>query len=189
MLEATEIRVGNVLRIDGKLCKVLSQEIRGTGKFGKTVQIKLKSLDEGHISERGIRAEERVEDVEVQHVKMQFMYKDGESFIFMNMQTYDQVPISAKAIGKQEIFLKENVEIDVLYAEGRPVSVAFPRFVELKVVSTPPGVKGGDANYKEAELENGLTLMVPQFVREGELIRVSADDLSYLERVPVKSLS
>ena len=189
MAEASEIRVGNVLRMDGKLFKVIFQEMRGTGKLAKTVQLKLKGLEDGHIIERGIRAEERIETIDVHHVKMQYMYKDGDSFNFMNMQTYEQLPISAKAIGKQEIFLKENMEIDVLYAEGKALSLALPRYVELKVVTAPPGVKGGDANYKEVELENGLTLLAPQFVREGEVIRVNVDDLSYIERVPIKSLS
>ena len=187
--EATDIRVGNVLKIGNAVCKVLTQEVRGTGKSGKTVQVGLKNLEDGNFSEKSFRAQEKVEDVEVQHVKLQYLYKDGEEFVFMNQLTYEQFPLSAKVIGKQTILLKENMEINSLCIGDRPVSLEFPRAVELKVTSTPPGTKGGgDSNYKEAELENGLTVMVPQFVKEGESVRVNTEDLSYLERVTVKSM-
>ncbi|MCM8775618.1 MAG: elongation factor P [Candidatus Omnitrophica bacterium] len=189
MLEATGIRVGNVIRSDGKICKVLSQEIRGTGKFGKTVHLKVKSLEDGSIHEKSLRAEDKVEDVDIHHVKMQYLYKEAGSFIFMNMENYEQFPIPEKVIGRQEVFLKENAEIDVEFAEGRAINVAFPKIVEVKVTSAPPPIKGqGDTTYKEVELENGLKILVPQFVKEGETIRVSVEDLSYVDRVPTKSL-
>lgn len=187
--EATEIRVGNVLKIGNSICTVLSQEVRGTGKSGKTVQLGLRNLEDGNFSEKSFRAQEKVEDVEVQRVKLQYLYKDGDEFMFMNQQTFEQFPLSRKAIGKQVVLLKENMEIGSLCIDERPVSLEFPRTVELKVSSTPPGTKGGgDANYKEAELENGLTVMVPQFVKEGESVRLNTDDFSYLERVTTKSL-
>ena len=189
MLDATAIRVGNIIRIDGKPCKVLSQEIRGTGKFGKTVHMKLKGLEDGHIHEKSLRAEDRVEDVDTQRVKMQYLYREKDQLVFMNMETYEQFSILEKAVGRQAIFLKENLEIDVLFAEGKPLSIDFPKVVELAVVSAPSPVKGGsDSIYKEVELENGLKLLVPQFVKEGEKVRVNVDDLTYLDRVTIKSL-
>ncbi len=189
MSGATEVRVGNVIRVDGKICKVLSQEIRGTGKFGKTVHAKIKSLEDGNVQEKSWRAEDKIETVEVQYVKMQYLYREGGRFYFMNMTNYEQYALPAGAVGKQEVFLKENLEINVLFAENKPVNVEFPRLIELKVVSSPLGVKGGgDSTYKEVELENGLKILAPQFIKEGEIIRVSAEDLSYVERVPVKSL-
>ena len=189
MLGATEIRVGNILKLDGKTCKVLSQEIRGTGKFGKTVHLKLKNLEDGNMQEKGIRAEDKVEDVEARRVKMQFLYREKDQLIFMNMETYEQFPLPAKTVGHQEVFLKENMEIDVFFAEGKPVSVDFPKMAELTVTNTPPPLKGGsDSTYKEVELENGLKILVPQFVKEGEKVRVNVDDLSYVERVTTKSM-
>lgn len=187
MLEATEIRVGNILKVDGKLCKVLAQEIRGTGKFGKTVHLKLKGLEDGSIHEKSIRAEDKAEDVDVQRVKMQYSYKEGDQFVFMNMESYEQFSIPEKVIGKQAIFLKENIEIDVFFAEGRALTLDFPKTAELQVVSTAHGVKGG-GDFKEAELENGLKILVPQFVKEGEKVRINVEDLSYLDRVTTKSL-
>ena len=189
MLDATAIRVGNIIRIDGKPCKVLSQEVRGTGKFGKTVHLKLRSLEDGNIHEKSLRAEDKAEDVDVQRIKMQYLYREKDQLIFMNMETYEQLPILEKAVGRQAVFLKENLEIDVLFAEGRPLLIDFPKAVELKVTSTAPGVKGqSDTTYKEAELENGLKILVPQFVKEGEKVRVSVEVLAYLDRVTTKSL-
>ena len=190
MAVASDIRVGNVIRVEGKLCKVLTQEIRGTGKFGKSAMLKLKSLEEGHVSEKKFSADATVESVDVFQVKMQYLYREGDQFMFMNMENYEQFSIPAKAVGKHEVFLKENEVIEVLFGEGKALSIAFPKIVELKVVNTPPGVKGqSDSTYKEAELENGLMVLVPQFISAGETIRVNTDDLSYLDRISVRSMS
>ena len=186
---ATEVRVGNVLRIEGVAAKVIFQEIRGTGKFGKTIHLRLKGLGDGHMIEKSVRAEEKMEDIEVRHVHLQYLYRDGKQFIFMNNETFEQFPISAGAIGKQEIFLKENTDVQAIYIGEQPVAIDFPKAAELKVVSAPPGVRGqADTTYKEAELENGLKILVPQFIREGEVVRVNTEDFSYLDRVTVKSL-
>lgn len=186
--EAADIRVGNVLKVGNAPCKVISQEVRGSGKSGKTVQLSLKNLYDGNFSEKSYRSEEKVEDIEVKHVKIQYLYKDGDSFIFMNEQNYEQFPISEKAIGKQASLLKENMSINSLCIDDRPVSLEFPKLVELKVMSTPQGTKGNDSNYKEAELENGLIVMVPQFLKDGDSIRLDTDSFTYVERVTVKSM-
>lgn len=189
MLTATEIRVGNVLKFEGVACKVIFHEIRGTGKFGKTVHLKLKRLTDGHLVEKSLRAEEKAEDVETRHVKLQYLYRDGEQFVFMNNETYEQFPIPSRAIGRQEIFLKENSEVSAIFIGDQPVTIEFPRVVELKVVSAPPGVKGqADTTFKEVELENGLKILVPQFIKEGEGVRVNTEDFSYLDRITTKSL-
>ena len=123
MLDATEIRPGSIIRIDGLICKTISQGVAGTGKFGKTIHLKLKNLEEGSILEKSLRAEDRVEEVDVRQVKMQYLYREGDRFIFMDTETYDQHPMNAKIIGKQEIFLKENSEISVLAAGEKLLSV------------------------------------------------------------------
>lgn len=190
MIEATLIRVGNVVKSDGKLFKVITQEMRGTGKFGKTVHCKLKCLEDASVAEKSFRAEDKVEDVPVHVVKMQYLYRESDKFVFMNMENYEQYTIPAKAVGRHAAFLKENEMIEVLFGEGRILSIAFQKVVELKVTSTPPGVKGqSDTTYKEAELENGLKILIPQFISAGEKIRLNTEDLSYLERVTVKSMS
>jgi len=187
MVVASDIRVGNVIRVDGKLCKVLTQEIRGTGKFGKSAMLKLKSLEDGNVIEKKMSADANAEEVEVHFVKMQYLYREGDQFMFMNMENYEQFALSAKAVGKHEVFLRENEVIEVLFGEGKVLSIAFPKIVELKVVNTAKGLAGG--NFKEAELENGLKVLVPQFVSTGETIRLNTEDLSYLDRVSVRSMS
>ena len=160
----------------------------GSGKSGKTVQLELKNLNDGNFIEKSFRSEEKLEDIEVKHVKIQYLYKDGDAFVFMNEQNYEQFPLLGKAIGKQAALLKENMSINSLCIDDRPVSLEFPKFVELKVTSTPQGTKGNDSNYKEAELENGLIAMVPQFVKDGDSIRLDTDHFTYLERVTLKSM-
>ena len=163
------------------------QEIRGTSS-GKRF-IKNEKPEDGVI-EKSFRAEDKVEDVPVRVIKMQYLYREGEQFVFMNMENYEQYTISSKAVGRHEVFLKENETIEVLFGQGKVLSLNFPKLVELTVTSTAPGVKGQqDTTYKEAELENGLKILVPQFIREGEKIRVHTEDLSYYERVTVRSMS
>lgn len=186
--DAAEIRINNVIEVNGAPCKVIATEIRGTGKSGKTVHLKLKGLKDGHYVEKSIRAEERVDEVDVQYAKLQYLYKDGDQFIFMNETTYEQYPISAAAVGKQEIFLKENSTVNAICIGETPINLEFPKSVELKVTSTPPGAKGQGDSYKEAELENGLKILVPQFVKEGDSVVIDTENFTYLERVTTKSL-
>ncbi|OGW80817.1 MAG: hypothetical protein A3G33_06320 [Omnitrophica bacterium RIFCSPLOWO2_12_FULL_44_17] len=187
MIDATEIRVGNILRVDGKICRVLHQEVRGTGKFGKTVHLKLKGLEDGNIHEKSFRAEDKAEDLEAHRVKMQYLYKDNDQYIFMNMETFEQFPIPAKIVGKHEVFLKENAEIDILFGEDRALSIEFPKVAELEVVHAP-SQSGDRETFKEVELENGLKVLVPAFVKEGERVRIDVEDFSYMERVTTKSM-
>ncbi len=189
MIDATEIRLGNILKVDGAICKVILQEMKGTGKFGKTVHLKLKSLSDGHLIEKAFRAEEKAEDVDIQHVKLQYLYKSGDVFAFMNNENYEEVTLPASVIGKQEVFLKENTEMNAIFSDGRALTIDFPKTVELKVTSAPPGQKGRDnSTYKEVELENGLKILAPQFVNVGETVKVDTEDFSYIDRVTVKSL-
>ncbi len=188
MTEATEIRVSNILRFDGALCKVIATETRGTGKFGKTVHLKLKRLLDGKFVEKSLRAEEQAEDVSVQRSKLTYLYKDGDQFVFMDNQSYEQHSLPAAALGKQETFLKENMEIDALTSEGKLLTVEFPKFADLKVTNTASMGKARDNTFKEAELENGLQVLIPPFVDQGETVRINTETLEYMERVVVKSM-
>jgi len=189
MLSATEIRVGNVVRVNGQVRKVIAQDVKGTAKFGKSFHLKMKGLEDGNVHEESLRGEDKLEEVDVELVKMQYLYREGDQFVFMNLDNYEQYPIPAKAVGKQEVFLKEELVIDVMFVEGKALSIQFPGTVELKVTNAPPPIKGqGDTTYKEVVLENGLTILAPQFVKEGENVRVNVEDLSYRERVTIRSM-
>lgn len=188
MAEASEIRSGQVLKIEGGLWKVISHETRGKGKLGKTVHFKLKNLEDGHTVERSFKYEDQLPEINTHRLKMQYLYRDGDQLVFMNPEDYSQPVIPAKAIGKQDVFLKENMEMDVLLEEERVISVEFPEIVELKVVSAPEGGKGDHVG-KEIELENGLKVIAPQFVKTGESVRINTQNFSYLDRVTTKSMS
>ncbi len=189
MIDATEIRTGNILKVDGVICKVLSFEYHGTGRSGRSVHAKLKNLSDGAIREKRWRSEDRVEEIDIARQKMTYLYKDADSYIFMSTQTFEQLSLPAAVVGQQHAFLKENTDIDVEIVEGRAVSIVFPKVAELKVTSAPPPLKGGnETTTKEVELENGLKVWVPQFVSEGETVRIDVDDLTYVDRVTVKSM-
>lgn len=189
MLVASDIRLNHILKIEGKTCRVLFFEMKGTGKFGKTVHLRIKVIEDGHVMEKSYRAEEKVDEVEVHTMKLQYLYKETDGFVFMNNVTFDQFTIPAKTIGRQEIFLKENAEISGIFEGEKPLAIEFPRTVDLLVTSAPAGTKGqGDHTYKEIELENGLKILAPQFVKVGESVRVDTESLTYTERVTVRSM-
>jgi len=124
MKAASDMRPGNVIRFEKKICKVLSHEMKGTGKFGKSAHVKFKNLEDGNMIERTLRSEDRYEEVDITYATMQYSYKDGDNFVFMNMENYEQFTIPGSTVGKQEVFLKENMEIDVEFVDGLSVCVS-----------------------------------------------------------------
>lgn len=185
MIAAASLKAGGVVRLENEFHKVVESITHsGGGKAGSMVHAKLRNLSTGHISERRFNPDEKLDDVPVTRARMQFLYREGDSFHFMNPETYDQIPIQKSVIGPAAAFLKENDEIEVEFHEEKPLSVLFPAAVELGVSSTGAGLRGrGDSPFKEAALENGLTVLVPQFIKEGDRIRVEVETGKYLERV------
>jgi elongation factor P len=116
---------------------------------------------------------------------MQYLYLDGDNLIFMDQQTYDQLPFGADVVGGARSFLKENLEVEVLFWNGKPINIELPAFVELRVTQCDPGVKGDTASgaTKPATLETGAAVNVPLFIKEGEIIRVDTRSGQYVERV------
>lgn len=116
---------------------------------------------------------------------MQYLYNDGESMIFMDQQTYDQIPIAPDVIGDQEQFMMEEMIVDVLFWKGNPVNVQLPNYIESKVVQSDPGVKGDTSSgaNKPATLECGATVNVPLFIKEGDTLRIDTRTGEYNERV------
>lgn len=186
MVGATEVKEGMVLRIDGQLMKIISHEVSGTGKFGRTVHLRLKNLQTGHFTEKRFRAEERLEDVDTQTTNMEYLYQDDTNLIFMNPATFEQIEIPKARVGNVIHYIKENMKILVLLVEGNPINVDFPSFVEVKVANTPGGSGEADATFKEAVLENGLETKVPQFIKSGDTIRVEVETNKYIDRIKEK---
>ncbi len=188
MANASEIRTGAVIRLDKELHKTVEAKVHaGGGRTGTMVHMKLRNLSTGSVTERRFGPLEKIEELSPDKAKMQFLYSQGDSFTFMNQQTYDQVEIPRKTIGPAASFLKENDELDVEFYEGKPLSVQYHDIVELKVKTTGAGIRGqSDSTFKEAELENGFKLLIPQFINEGDVIRVEVETGKYFARVTEK---
>jgi elongation factor P len=185
MVIASQIRPGTVLRIGGELFKVEESVFHvGQGKMPGSVHAKLKNVAKGSFKELRFRPEERLEDILLEKQEMEFLYSDADSASFMNPVTYDQVSIPLGSIGPAQRFLKPEMMIPVEFCDGQPVSIVFPQAVEIKVETTAQPVhQQQDNTYKYATLENGVEVMVPQFIRPGETVRIDVATGKYLDRV------
>ncbi|MBI4669695.1 MAG: elongation factor P [Elusimicrobia bacterium] len=186
---STEVHEEDILRLEGVLFKVVGVNLHtGGGKSGAMVHAKLRNLDTGHVSERRFATTERLEKMDIQRVEVQFLYAEGENLVFMDQASYEQYTLRQTVIGPASRFIKEGTLLDLIMHDGKPISVDFPSVVELKVVSTGAGLRGqGDTTYKEATLENQMTVMVPQFIREGDVIHVNVETGEFMDRIREKT--
>lgn len=185
MIPASELRAGAAIRLDGELHSVVSADYHaGAGKFGSMVFVKARSLAGDHLRELRFHPNDKVDDVELERRDMEYLYSDGAGFYFMNPDTYEQISLPKEVIGAREKFLRPNLRVPVELCEGRPVKVVFPEAVELKVVSAPPGLRGHDSStHKNVVLENGMEVLAPEFIKDGDIVKVEVATGKYLERV------
>lgn len=154
------------------------------GKGSAFVRTKLKNIRTGGVIERTFRAGEKLPRAHMERKEMQYLYREGDAFVFMDNETYDQVSLTAEQMGDSVKYLKENINIYLLTHNGALMGIELPNSVELKVVSAAPGVRGDTATgaTKAATLESGLVVQVPLFVEEGDVVRVDTRTGEYLER-------
>lgn len=185
MILAGDLKTGVVLRIEGELFKVLSADYHaGGGKMGGVTHAKLQNVFTGTPWERRFRPDEKLETVELDRVTLEFIYQQGDDFFFMNPETFEQLPVSKHIIGAVEKFLQPEMQLPVEFFEGKPVNLVFPSAVELKVSTTAQPIHTQQDNtLKPATLENGMEILVPQFVKPGESVRVDVQTGKYIERV------
>lgn len=186
MINAQDIKIGTAIRMDGKLYFCIDFLHVKPGKGNTFMRTKLKDVVNGYVLERRFNIGEKLEDVRVERRPFQFLYKEGEDYIFMNQETYDQHPIAHDLITGVD-FLKEEMIVEVV-SDASTETVLFaelPVKVQLKITYTEPGLKGDTATNatKPATLETGATVRVPLFVNEGETIEVDTRDGSYVSRV------
>ncbi len=155
------------------------------GKGGAFVRTTLKSLITGNVLERTFRSGEKVDKPDLEEKIMQYLYQSEGQYHFMDSETYDQSFMTEDQLGESRNYLQENVEVTVLFHNGKPIGVEVPIFVELRVVATEPGVKGDTAGgaTKPATLETGMTVQVPLFVNEGDVLKIDTRTGKYIERV------
>jgi elongation factor P len=185
MLVASQLRAGTALRLSGEIWKVLYADYHGGGgKMGGVTHARLRNMRTGTQREWRFRAEEPIEPVELEKQAMQFLYGDAGTATFMNPVTFEQVEIENALLGKAAAFLTPEMTLPVEFCEGRPIGVTFPEIMEVRVEQTalPSHTQGTDNVWKKARLTNGVTLLVPPFIAEGETIRVKVEDATYVER-------
>ena len=184
MIPVSKMKNGTVFKMEGVLYKVVSHEIAGAGKMGRVVHAKLKNLGTGTMVDRRFRAEDQVDEIRLDSFQMEYLYNDGDDYYFMNTVTYEQVMIKKDDIGPGVQYLKPNMQFQIELYEGKPINVHFPEFVEEKIASTGAGIHGQtDSTYKEATLENGVKIMVPQFIKEGDTVKIKVETNSYVDRI------
>jgi elongation factor P len=186
MASTADFRNGMVLEIDGQLSQIVYFQHVKPGKGGAFVRSKLKNVLTGAVVEKTWTAGERVTEVRLERRPVQYSYHDGQLYHFMDMETYEDIPINAELIGDDQLkYLKESMECHGLLHNDKVISVELPNFVELEVVETEPGVKGDTASggTKPAKLETGAVVQVPLFIEQGEIVRVDRREDKYLTRV------
>lgn len=182
---ASDLKPGVVLKYNGENCVVLDYKHIQPGRGQAIHQAKLKNLKSGKIFDNRFRTGEDIEFVQISRTDFQYLYREGNMLYFMNLQTYDQVPVDEELLGDSVQFLKENQEVQIAFDGDSVVSVDIPPSVTLRIVQTDPGIKGDSATnvMKPAIMETGLVVQVPLFINTGELIRVDTRDGNYSERV------
>jgi len=184
VIVTSEFRNGSRLLVDGEPFYIVEFQHVKPGKGGAFVRTKLKHMRLGRVIDNTFRAGEKVELVDFEEKRMQFLYKD-DRYNFMDLDTYDQISLSAEEVGDARDFLKENTEVEILFIDASPVTVELPNFIELQIAKTDPGIRGDTASggSKPATLETGAVVQVPLFLNEGDVVKVDTRTGEYLGRV------
>jgi len=184
MVEASELKAGMAIRMDGQVYKILEVENKaGAAKLGGVVKIKMTNVRSRRLSEPHLRPQERVEELPVERQSMEFLYRAGDVCTFMHPDTYEQVEVAAEVLGPGEQFLQSGMNVPVEFFDGDPISAVLPDIMEATVTDTAPAIRSQqDSAWKEATLDNGLVIRVPLFIAPGDSVRVDVRTLHYVER-------
>jgi elongation factor P len=184
-IEYSQVRKGMVIvGDDNQLYHVVDRDLNTPGNWRAILQLKLKNLKTGSITINRVRPQDKVEQAYLDKREMQYIYQDGDGFVFMDTENFDQITISKEWAEDLMVYMKEGNKAQVVFYEGKPISLELPATVELKVTNTEPSVKGATAaaQYKPATLETGLKITVPPFVGVGEMVAVDTRTGEYLSR-------
>jgi len=188
MVVASQLRNGAVVRFEGHEYKVIGTEYRpGQGRMSGAMHARLRNLETGTIWEHAFRAELKLEEMPLDKHTLEFLYSDENNCCFMDPENFEQTEIPLTLVGTQARFLEAGMKMAVEFVSGRPIHVLFPDVVEVRVAETAPSAhQQQDTNFKTAKLENGVEVMVPQFVKTGDVIRLDIENLRYMDRAKVK---
>lgn len=186
MSSPNDIKKGTVIKSNGELWAVTAFQRVSPGKGSSFVRTKMKSLSSGKVVEENLKASENLEFAAVINKRMQYIFNDSIAYTFMDGMTYEQVSIDTDVVGDDKKYLKEGLEVVVVMHEDRPIAVDVPQKIEFTVKFTEPAVKGDTVSgnvSKDAELDNGLTVRVPIFIKIGDIVRINTQTGDYVERV------
>lgn len=184
MISSNDFRPGVTIELNGDPCQVIEFQHVKPGKGAAFVRTKIKNLKTGSTTEMTFRGGEKLPKATLERHQMQYLYFDGDSYVFMDNETFDQISLQESALDGGEKYLKENMDCQVTSYEGEILGVELPTTVELEVTETEPGIKGDTASggTKPATLETGVTVQVPFFVNTGDVLRIDTRSGEYIER-------
>ena len=184
MISTNQFKTGSHIEVDGAVYRILDFQHVTPGNLRGFVRVKLRNIRNGTLSDQKLRSEDMIERATLDEREMQYLYKDGDDYYFMDTTSYDQIHISSEALGDSVSYLKAEMTILVEFYGSEPVGIELPQTVDLKVLDTVPGIKGATASnqVKPATLETGLVVQVPPFINPGDVVRVSTESGEYLSR-------
>ena len=184
MINSNDLKNGITIQADGNIYMVLDSQHVKPGKGAAFVRTKLKNLRTGSIAEKTFNAGVKVETAHISKKPMQFLYSMGDTYYFMNMQDYEQIELDKSTIGDDARFLKENLEVEIIFFEGEMLGMNLPDKIVMKIVATEDAVKGNTSSsaMKNATLETGMVVQVPLFIKQDEEILVGTKDGKYVSR-------
>ncbi|WP_461218956.1 elongation factor P [Lapidilactobacillus salsurivasis] len=184
MISVNELKNGLTIKVDGGLWRVVEFQHVKPGKGGAFVRTKLKNLRNGAVQEKTFRATEKVERAQIDSKQMQYLYADGDNYVFMDTSTYEQLELPGAEIQDELKFLKENMVVGVMMYGAETLGVDLPNTVDLTVAETEPGIRGDTSSggTKPATMETGLVVNVPFFINAGDVLSINTSDGSYISR-------
>ncbi|MCP5106923.1 MAG: elongation factor P [bacterium] len=185
MIKATQIRKGNIILLNDKLYRVEDMEHVTPGKGQAVVQTKIRDLNDMTIRNYRFRSSENIERVVLENKEVAFSYQDGDNYIFMDNETYDQISLGEEFVADTAKYLQDGINYILESFEGKPMNLTPPMTMEFEVVEAEISMKGAtvQASYKPAKLDNGMEIMVPPFIEPGSILKIDTRDGTYIERV------
>jgi elongation factor P len=185
LITATQLRNGMILQVDGALFRVMKTQHITPGNWRGMVQTTLRNLQNGSKTEKRFRSTDRVDRVTMDTQEMEYLYADGDHYVFMHPETYEQINVDKELLEDSLPYMVPNMRVTLEFFEAKPIGITLPTTVELRVMETEPVLRGATAtaSMKPATTETGLVVQVPQFVTDGDVVRIDTTEGKYISRV------
>ena len=185
MLSISDIKVGTIFKYEGAPYQAVSVNHSKQARSAAVLQTKIKNLETGSMLEKNFKSSDKFDEADLTRKKANYLYREGDKYFFMDDETYDQFFLEKEMLGDKMNFIKESLQVKILYFDDRVIGIELPPKVELKVTEAPEGIRGDSTGNvtKTIEVETGYRLNAPMFIKEGEIIRINTETGEYVERV------